>query len=313
MPQKAPGKYYRQGLSLPQLMKMFPNEAVAEQWFAHQRWPHGPICPVCQSDNVQSGAAHRTMPYRCRECRKRFSVRMGTVLENSRLDLRTWAMAIYILTTGIKGTSSMKLHRDLGITQKSAWYLAHRIRETRGDQHALSGPVEVDETYIGGKEANKHASAKIPNARGGAGKEIVVGMKSRETRHVVASVVPTACAGTLQRFVRTHSEPHAQIYSDQNASYAGLRERGYRVAQVNHSVKEYVRGMAHTNGIESFWALLKRGYMGTYHKMSPKQLQRYVNEFAGRHNARSLDTAEQMAAIAKGLVGKRLPYRELTA
>ena len=313
MPKKAPGKYYRKGLSLPQIMDMFPNEDVAEQWFAQQRWPNGPVCPQCHSDNVQSGAAHKTMPYRCRTCRKRFSVRMGTVLENSRLDLRIWAIAIYILTTGLKGTSSMKLHRDLGITQKSAWYLAHRIRETWGDKQTLSGPVEVDETYIGGKEANKHASAKLRFGRGGVGKEIVVGLKSRTNRHVVASVVPTACAGTLQRFVKTHCEPQSQIYSDQNASYAGLRERGYRVESVNHSVKEYVRDQAHTNGIESFWALLKRGYHGTYHKMSPKQLQRYVNEFAGRHNARKADTIEQMALIAKGLIGKRLPYRQLTA
>ena len=147
----------------------------------------------------------------------------------------------------------------------------------------------------------------------GLGKEIVVGMKSRVTRQVVASVVPTACAGTLRKFVKTHCEPQSQIYSDQNASYAGLRERGYRVESVNHSVKEYVRDQVHTNGIESFWAMLKRGYHGTYHKMSVKHLQRYVDEFSGRHNIRESDTIDQMAMIIKQSSGKRLRYRELIA
>ncbi len=314
MAQKAPGKAYRKGLTLLEIADMFRDEADAKAWIAGQRWPNGPECPYCGTSNVQSDIKHKTMDYRCRECsnKKMFSLKTGTVMEGSNLKYRVWAVAMYLFTTNIKGISSMKLHRELGIGQKAAWFMLHRLQKVFEAQTSpFVGPVEVDETYIGGKEANKHASAKLQAGRGGVGKEIVVGMKSRATRQVIASVVPTACAGTLQRFVKTHCDPQSQIYSDQNASYAGLRERGYRVESVNHSVKEYVRDQVHTNGIESFWAMLKRGYHGTYHKISVKHLQRYVNEFSGRYNIRESDTIDQMAMIAKGSVGKRLRYREL--
>ena len=311
MPHKAPGKYYRKGLSWMEITKMFPNEEQAEQWFAQARWPNGPVCPKCHSTNIQSKAKHATMPYRCRACRVRFSVKAGTVMQGSKLDLQVWAIAIYILTTGLKGTSSMKLHRDLKITQKSAWYLANRIRETWDDKQPMQGSVEVDETYMGGKEGNRHASKKNVRGRWPAGKHAVVGMNSRETKAVTAQVIAPVSSVTLQRFVTEHTNDGNKVYSDQNPGYLGLRKHGYTLEQVNHSVKEYVNGQAHTNGIESFWAGLKRGYYGIYHKMSGKQLQRYVNEFAGRQTIRDLDTLEQMAMIAQGLIGKRLPYQEL--
>ena len=163
MAHKAPGKYFRSGLSLVELMRMFPDDAAAERWFTESRWPDGVCCPHCGSVNVQSGTAHKTMPYRCRDCRKFFSAKTGTVLQSSKLGYQVWALATYILTTGIKGTSSMKLHRDLGITQKSAWHLAHRIRET-WEQDALpfSGPVEVDETFIGGKGKEQAFKQEAP-------------------------------------------------------------------------------------------------------------------------------------------------------
>ena len=313
MPHKAPGKYYRKGLSWMDITKMFPNEETAEHWFAQTRWPNGPVCPECQSTHVQSGAKHKTMPYRCRSCRVRFSVKTGTVMQGSKLDLQVWAIAIYILTTGIKGTSSMKLHRDLKITQKTAWYLAHRIRETWDNKQPMQGSIEVDETFIGGKEANRHASKKSLGGRWLAGKYAVVGMKSRDTKAVTAQVIAPVSSVTLQRFVTKYTNDGNKVYSDQNPGYLGLRKHGYTLEQVNHSVKEYVNGQAHTNGIESFWAGLKRGYYGTYHKMSGKQLQRYVNEFAGRQTCRDLDTLAQMQMIVQGMTGKRLQYQELVA
>ena len=203
----------------------------------------------------------------------------------------------------------MKLHRDLGVTQKTAWHLAHRIRKAwEYDTGLFAGPVEVDETYIGGKERNKHNSKKLKAGRGTVGKTAVVGMKDRQTNQVSSQVVESTDAQALQSFVRRATEKDTQVYTDEAAAYAGL-PRPHEA--VKHSAREYVHGMAHTNGIESHWAMLKRGYVGTYHQMSTKHLGRYVTEFEGRHNARPLDTADQMAKMAANSAGKRLPYAEL--
>ena len=308
---KAPGKYYRKGLSLIELTRMFPNDAAAERFFVKARWPKGVCCPKCGSVAVQERPTRKPQPYRCRDCRKDFSVKTDTLMHNSPLGCQTWVIAIYLLTTNLKGVSSMRLHRDLGITQKSAWHLAHRIRENFQDCEMMAGPVEVDESYFGGKEKNKHASKKLKAGRGAVGKTAVLGAKDRATNNVSAEAVPFENVDKLmiREFVTWVAEKDATLYTDEAPVY---NEFGNRET-VCHSVGEFVKGMAHTNGLESFWALMKRGYYGTYHKLSPKHLNRYVQEFAGRHNIRGLDTIAQMALIARGLDRKRLRYSDLVA
>lgn len=304
---KAPGKSYREGITLARLFRMFPDDQAAEVWFEQQRWPNGICCPLCGSVST-SKVNHPTMPYRCRDCRKHFSAKTGTVMQRSNISYQAWIISIYLFTTGLKGTSSMKLHRDLGISQKSAWYMSHRLRkafEYKGE--LLAGPVEADETFIGGKERNKHGKKKLDAGRGPIGKAIVAGVKDRATGKVNAEVVSDTGMETLRDFVLGNTEPGAHIYTDEHTSYRGLPNH----TTVKHGAGEFVNGMAHTNGVESFWSLLKRGYHGTFHKMSVKHLDRYVQEFAGRRNMRECDTIQQMSLVARGLDGKRLPYKTL--
>ena len=310
---KAPGKHYRKGVTLVELIAKFPDDKTAEAWFASVRWPDGVMCGHCEHDNVQHPTRHPTMPYRCRGCRKFFSVRTGTVMADSKLGFQKWAIAVYLFNTNIKGTSSMKLHRDLGISQKSAWHLAHRIRETWTDRQAelFEGPVEADETYIGGLAKNMHISVRHRriHGRGGVDKTAVVGVKDRSSGQVVARVVESTDGPTLLGFVTEHTARDAMVYTDEHRSYRGLPHHG----TVSHSTGQYVNRMAHVNGVESFWAGLKRGCHGTHHHMSAKHLDRYVAEFAGRHNRRPLDTETMMARTAQGMIGKQLPYAGLTA
>ena len=310
MAQKAPGKSHRKGLTLLQVADMFKDEGTAKAWLTEQRWPDGPRCPYCDSPNVQSGIKHKTMTHRCRECEGKpmFTLRTGTVMEGSKLKYRIWAVGIYLFTTNIKGISSMKLHRELGIGQKAAWFMLHRLRKAfEVEIGPFSGTVEVDETFIGGKEKNKHNS-KRSHTGGPSGKAVVIGMKDRETNKVVAKPVPERTKEELQGFISANVSQKAMVYTDDHRSYIGLP---FEHESINHSVGEYVRNQAHTSGIESFWAMLKRGYYGTYHRISPKHLGRYAMEFAGRHNVRELDTIDQMEILAKGMVGKKLPYKEL--
>lgn len=253
------------------------------------------------------------MPYRCKDCRKHFSARTGTEMAHSNLPLRKWAFAIFLSATSLKGVSSMKLHRDLRITQRSAWFMAHRIRDALTSEGTpLVGPVEVDESYFGGKEANKPLSQRRKAGRGTAGKAAVVGAKDRRTGAVRAQAITRTDARTLQGFVAANVEAGAAVYTDEARAYQGLRKH-YRHEAVKHSVGEYVRGMAHTNGIESFWSMLKRAYHGTFHHFSAKHMQKYIDEFAARQGMREADTIEIMAIVVTRMVGRRLTYRQLTA
>ena len=227
---------------------MFPDDDTAERWFEEQRWPEGPVCPNCGCMRAVR-STHPTMPLRCKDCRKHFSVKKGTVMESSKLGFQAWAIVTYMATTNLKGVSSMKVHRELGITQKAAWHMIQRVREAFVDNAPLFvGTVEVDET----------------------------------------------------------------VYTDDHKAYKGLKHF-YAHETVKHSASEYVRGQVHTNGIESFWATLKRGITGVYHHVSVKHLHRYINEFSGRYNIRGLDTLEQMSAIVRGMDQKRLRYADLIA
>ena len=315
MAKKAPGKHYRRGLTLSQLFKKFPDEGAAQVWFSEEFWPDGPYCPHCGSINVQASIKHPTMTHRCRDCpnRRMFSLKTGTVMQGSPLSYRTWAIAIYLVTTNLKGVSSMKLHRDLGISQKSAWFLAHRLRETWKTHYFFKGPVEVDETFVGGNRKNmsrKKRKELSGTGRGPKGKTIVAGVKDRDTNKVSARVVKATDAHTLQLFINERVCKTATVYTDEHGGYASIKNDH---EAVKHSTGEYVKGEVSTQGIESFWAMLKRAHKGTYHKLSPKHLDRHVQEFSGRHNAREMDTINQMQAMATGMRHKRLQYTQLTA
>ncbi len=296
-------------ISFYEFFQKFPNEESARIYFEDKRWAGNRYCPHCGSLFTVECKDHRPMPYRCKDCRKHFSVRTGTVLAESRLPLHQWLMAIYMLTTARKGISSVQMAKQLGVTQKTAWFLAQRIRECWLDNNTNndSNPtVEVDETYIGGKEKNRHASKKKRLGSGSVGKAPL-----NRNKKVHASHVDNVRHETLHNLINQNVEHGATVITDYFRSYNNLEN--YNHKKVNHTVGEYVKNQAHTNGIESFWAILKRGYYGIYHFMSPKHLQRYVNEFSYRYNLKECDTVDIIENTIVSSIGKRLKYKELIA
>ena len=308
-------------LSIPELFDLFPDDYAAERWFEKLRWGTSGIitCPRCLSWATKETPNRTPLAYWCKGCRRHFNVRTDTVMAHTKLGYQVWALAIHAFVAHPKGVSSIQTHRDFKITQRTAWFLNHRIREALSgedcdeidDYELFEGPVEVDETYVGGRLRNMHHEERKRNReRYEYGYAIVVGLRDRKTKRVRAVMVTKRNRKQLQRFIKRRTYKRTTVYTDEAKAYKkGL---GRKHGTVNHSRWQFADGKVYTNGIESLWALLKRSHKGTYHSWSHKHLQRYLDELCSRHNMRREDALKQMSEVVAGMVGKRLLYRELT-
>jgi transposase-like protein len=297
----------------------FPNEDAARAYLETARWPGGVKCIHCGHDDVWRIRGGKL--FTCKKCREQFTVKTGTAMESSHIPLQKWIYAMYLMTISRKGISSIQLAKELGITQKSAWFMAHRLRDGCQSGGMMSGTVEVDETYVGGLARNMHAKAKeaAKIGTGGKGKAIVMGLKAR-SGEVRARVITGTDAAQLHPLIKENVAIGSTVYTDEHRGYNGLE--GYSRGVVKHSFKEYVMGDAHTNGMESHWAIVKRAHMGIFHQWSKKHLHRYMDELSFKQNTKGLPAFDAegktcgittVRAHMAGMEGKRLTYQELIA
>ncbi|MXZ90252.1 MAG: IS1595 family transposase [Chloroflexi bacterium] len=290
--------------------RLIPDEEAAIDFVEEAIWEGVPMCPHCLSTDTYRTLNGKPMRHRCRGCRKYFSVKIGTPMERTMLPLRTWIIAIHLMHTGRKGISAIQLRKHLGITYKTSWFLEHRIRKAMEDDNfIMSGIVQIDETYVGPNERWKRAKDKLHD-RWQEGKVLVMGFRDHNGRTVLFPM-PDTTRRTLEAQIQARIEPGSTIYTDGHQGYMNIPNLGYKHEWVNHSVGEFVDGMATTNGIESCWTLLKRGYVGTFHYMSAKHLHRYCSEFAFRLNSGPGNGLETIARTIRAMVGKRLTWDEL--
>lgn len=288
------------------------------------RWPNGVICPTCGRKDVTWLASQRKWQCKSAHAKRQFSAKVGTIFEDSPLGLEKWLPAVWLIVTAKNGISSMEISRSLGVTQKTAWFMLHRIREAMKNGSMLKmggsdmGPVEVDETFVGPKPQKMHRERRLrmQSAEKANQKTIVMGMLDRESRQVRAKVIPNVKRETLQAEILNQIERGSTVYTDGYASYDLLAAQEYIHATVNH-IEEYVRGEVHTQGIENFWSLLKRTLTGTYVAVEPFHLDRYVTEQVFRYNNRAtknnpLTDVDRVALLLSQVAGRRLTYAEVT-
>lgn len=308
----------------------FANPDNCVSYLMARRWPDGVVlCPTCGSEKVAYVPTRRVWQCKTRHPKAQFSIKVGTIFEDSPIGLDKWLMAMWMLANCKNGVSSWEIHRALGVTQKSAWFMLHRIRLALGMKPETKmgggdgGPVEVDETFVGSSPKNWHLSKRAgrqrfadPETKPRVEKTIVVGLLDRDAREVRANVVPNVSRETLQDAILANIEGGSTVYTDAAKQYHNLKALEYVHEAVNH-VEEYVRGDIHTNGLENFWALLKRGLKGTYVCVEPFHLDRYVTEQVFRYNNRNtlkrpMDDGDRFSLAVSQILGKRLTYKELT-